>query len=139
MGTWIKDHIIYLAWITAVIAMSTSLYFHFIQHFEACELCWFQRILLYPLVIILTVGIWKKDRNLAFYVLPFSILGIVLSIYHYMIQQNFINVSEIACNLCHTMYLSLFNFVTIPFLSLISFVIITIATVFYHKNLRTNQ
>ena len=76
----------YLAFGTALTAMLGSLYYSEVAGFVPCTLCWYQRILMYPLSLIVLVGILKQDGNLPDYVLPFSIIGMGVSAYHYLIQ-----------------------------------------------------
>ncbi|MBI2600427.1 disulfide bond formation protein B [Candidatus Daviesbacteria bacterium] len=124
----IKDNLVYLAWVQALIATLGSLYFSEILGFVPCILCWYQRILTYPLVIIIAVGILLKDKKLAFYVLPFSLLGMVVAFYQYLLQMGVIADQLGPCSLgvsCTSVYIEWFGFITIPFLSLLSFAIIT--------------
>ena len=117
----------YLAFGTALAAMLGSLYYSEIAGFVPCTLCWYQRILMYPLTLILLVGLIKQDRNVPDYVLPFSVLGIVVSTYHYLIQVGVIGHSG-ACQVgipCDLRWVNYFGFVTIPFLSLTASTIIT--------------
>lgn len=72
---WLKNGVVYLALIQSLAATLGSLYFSEIKHYSPCVLCWYQRILMYPLVTLLTVGTLRKDRGLYLYVLPMSILG----------------------------------------------------------------
>src|SRR3954465_8462725 len=71
-----------LAWLQAVIASAGSLYFSEAMHFTPCVLCWYQRIAMYPLVVILTVGILLRESRLRLYVLPLSLIGLGIAIYH---------------------------------------------------------
>ncbi|MCB0114877.1 MAG: disulfide bond formation protein B, partial [Caldilineaceae bacterium] len=75
----------YGALITAWVAMSGSLYFSEVRHYVPCALCWYQRILMYPLALLLIVGLLRRDRHLAYLVLPFSLIGQGVSTYHYLI------------------------------------------------------
>ncbi len=97
--------------------------------FPPCELCWYQRILMFPLVAILTVGILKKDKNLPLYVLPLSIAGLIIAAYHNLLYYGVIPESINPCILgvsCLERQLELFGFITIPLLSLVSFAIINL-------------
>src|SRR6185295_8265956 len=80
----------YLALVPALTAMLGSLYYSEIAGFIPCTLCWYQRILMYPLVVIILVGILKQDEYLPNYVLPFSIIGMGVSTYHYLIELGFL-------------------------------------------------
>lgn len=93
-----------------------------------CDLCWYARILMYPIVLISYIGIAKKDKRFTDYVLPLSMIGVVLDIYHYSIQKLPIDTffscsSAVPCNALQVNYL---GFVTIPFLALLAFTFITI-------------
>lgn len=93
-----------------------------------CDLCWFARILMYPIVLLSYVGIAKQDKRFTDYILPLSVLGIFLDSYHYAIQKLPIDTfftcsSAVPCNALQVNY---FGFVTIPFLALLAFSVITI-------------
>jgi disulfide bond formation protein DsbB len=118
----------YLAFGAALSAMLGSLYYSEIAGFVPCTLCWYQRILMYPLTFILLVGILKHDEGVFDYVLPFSVLGIGVSTYHYLIQVGVIGHSA-ACSVgipCGLRYVNYFGFVTIPLMALAAFTMITI-------------
>lgn len=74
-----------LAWmiVVAVLATGGSLFFSEIAGIEPCRLCWFQRIAMYPLVVVTVVGLWKRDKNLAWYVLPLCLIGGSIAAWHY--------------------------------------------------------
>jgi disulfide bond formation protein DsbB len=117
----------YLALATALTAMLGSLYYSEIAGFVPCTLCWYQRILMYPLTLIMLAGIVKQDRSLPDYVLPFSVIGTGVSTYHYLIQLGIVSHSN-ACSVgipCGLRYVNYLGFVTIPFMALTAFVIIT--------------
>jgi disulfide bond formation protein DsbB len=91
---------------------------------------------MYPLVVILAIGIWKKDKNLPLFVLPLSIIGMIIAIYHNLLYYSIIPESSAPCTLgisCTTKFIEWFGFITIPFLSLIGFISITILMILYKK------
>ena len=123
---------LYLSFVTAMIATAGSLYASEIAHLPPCVLCWYQRFTMYPLVVIIAVGILKKDRLLPLYVLPLSIIGTIIAFYLYLLQRGVIP-NFAPCSLgisCTTKYVEWFGFVTIPFLSLMSFVVITVSMIY---------
>jgi hypothetical protein len=77
---------IFLAFIVALIATSGSLFFSEVAKYVPCKLCWFQRICMYPQVLLLGVALFFKDKNIRRYVIPLSIIGAVFSVYNYYIQ-----------------------------------------------------
>ena len=83
---WIEENGLILAWLMAIIAMSGSLFFSEIAKFEPCVLCWYQRILMYPLVLIIGLAILRKDKNVLPYVLVISLMGLIIALYHYYVQ-----------------------------------------------------
>jgi disulfide bond formation protein DsbB len=117
----------YVAFVAALTGTLGSLYYSEIASFVPCTLCWYQRILMYPLVLITLVGIIKQDEGVPGYVLPFSLAGIAVSTYHYLIQAGIVNHSA-ACTVgvpCGLRYVTYFGFVAIPLLALVSFAIIS--------------
>jgi disulfide bond formation protein DsbB len=73
------------ALLAAWVATCGSLFLSEVIGWTPCVLCWYQRILMYPLTVILAVGIWRRDRGVYLYVLPLSILGVGTSLYHYLL------------------------------------------------------
>lgn len=127
--SFIYKNALYISFVQAWAATLGSLYFSEIRHFVPCLLCWYQRILMYPLVIIFSVAIFKKDKNIAHYVLPITILGMIISFYHYLLQMTpLADVTPISCNAygpCREVQALFLGFITIPFLSLTAFTVIT--------------
>lgn len=121
-----------LAWIAAIIATLGSLYFSEVMHFIPCTLCWYQRIFMYPLAIILGVAAYRNDRGIYKYVLPLSIIGILISGYHTLLQKiTYLQQFEMCTSgvPCSKDYINWLGFITIPMLALIAFIIITISMV----------
>jgi disulfide bond formation protein DsbB len=117
----------HVALLAAWIAMCGSLFMSEVLGWVPCVLCWYQRILMYPLAIILAIGIVRRDRGLHLYVLPFSITGIGVSLYHYLlIKTPWLPPPPCTVGIpCTTDYLNLWGFVNVPFLALTAFTIIT--------------
>jgi disulfide bond formation protein DsbB len=92
--------------------------------FAPCVLCWYQRIFLFPLVIILAVGLFPIDKNLVKYALPLAIAGWMTTLYHNLLYARIIPESIQPCSQgvsCTEEYINLFGFLSIPMLSLLSF------------------
>jgi disulfide bond formation protein DsbB len=126
-----KETLLFTAWAASVIAMFGSLYFSEIRQFEPCVLCWYQRILMYPLVVILGVAYIRKDFNITLYALILSAIGGGISFYHYLLQKvSFFAETAPTCGRvpCTGQYINWFGFITIPFLALIAFTIIFICS-----------
>ena len=107
-----------------------------------CLLCWYQRIAMYPLALIIPVGIIRKDKNLPLYILPLTIIGGSIAIYHNLLYYNIVPESLAPCVQgisCTTKLVEYFGFITIPLLSLTAFVVITILMIAVWKGLKNEQ
>ncbi len=132
-----------IAWLQAFLAMAGSLYFSEIQHLPPCLLCWYQRIVMYPLVVILAVGILRNDKkNLPYYVLPLSSIGWLIAFYQVLLQAKILPERIAPCTTgvsCTTVYGLWLGFITIPILSLAAFTLITLCMIIALKYQRTNN
>ncbi|MGE7624487.1 disulfide oxidoreductase [Viridibacillus sp. NPDC096237] len=118
------------AWVTSIIAMMGSLFFSEKMGFIPCTLCWYQRILMYPLVFFLGMAFYRNDKEIYKYVLPMSIIGMLLSGYHYTLQKIPAMQEFSTCTNgvpCSGQYINWLGFITIPFLAFIGFTFITIS------------
>ena len=138
---WLKKYALYAAWTAALIAMLGSLYFSNVLHFPPCVLCWYQRIALYPLVVIVPIGIATKDRALPLYIIALSAIGMLIALYHNLLYYKIIPESAAPCIQgisCTTKFIQWFGFLTIPLLSLITFIFIFTITCIYWKKGASN-
>jgi disulfide bond formation protein DsbB len=122
-----------LALLTAGAATLGSLYFQYIEEYSPCDLCWYQRIAIYPLVVIFGIALATREwKTAAQHALPFTILGILLSVYHNIVYYNANfwnpNGTPLPCTTgsvsCSERYVEFAGFITIPFLSLIALLVI---------------
>ncbi|MDQ0256548.1 disulfide bond formation protein DsbB [Evansella vedderi] len=130
------EYALFTAWGIALIATLGSLYFSEILLFIPCELCWIQRIFMYPLAITLAIASVKKDAKQAIYTLPLSLIGMGFSIYHYMLEKiPALSARAEACGIipCNYEYINWFGFITIPFLALIAFFLISVIMIWVIK------
>ena len=121
--------LIYLAWVVSVVATLGSLYFSEVRLFVPCTLCWYQRILMYPLAILLAIASYRQDRGVVKYALPLSVLGIAVSGFHYLEQKVPWISSSAVCRSgvpCEIQYINWLGFVTIPLLAFVAFTRITV-------------
>ncbi|WP_287408844.1 disulfide oxidoreductase [Oceanithermus sp.] len=118
------------AWLVAIAATAGSLYYSQIRHFIPCELCWYQRIFMYPLVLILGIATFFGDARIRRYALPMALVGGSISVLHYAEQKipGFAPTSCAATPIpCNIEYVNYFGFVTIAFMALTAFVLIALA------------
>lgn len=134
--TDISQLLLYVAWLVSIIATLGSLYFSEIQSFIPCELCWYQRILMYPLVLILGIATFQNDKSVKKYVLSISIIGGSISLFHYLEQKvpGFAEIKPCANGVpCSTEYINWLGFITIPFLALIAFSLVSACMLLVRK------
>jgi len=129
--------LVFLCWLIASVSALGTIFFSEIMNYPPCELCWYQRIFMYPLVIIFLVGILSFDKAVLKYSLPIVIIGWLVSIYHNLIYYKIIPESAAPCVegvSCTAEYIKWFGFITIPLLSLFSFTLLLILlTILYRK------
>lgn len=115
------------AWLASMFAMGGSLYFSEVVGFVPCLLCWYQRIAMYPLVAVLGVAFFRKDPAVWRYALPLSLIGLMISVYHVFIQ--FRPALELgSCGAgppCSGRYVTVFGFVSIPWMAGSAFLLIS--------------
>jgi disulfide bond formation protein DsbB len=127
-----ENELILYSLIVTTIATLGSLFFSEIAGYAPCKLCWLQRILMYPLVIILVVAYSKSDREVFSYALPLAGLGIPIAAYHYALQNPLLPSLPTRCKVvgysvsCSDHFTMTFGYITIPMMALTAFALITI-------------
>ena len=130
--------IVFICWLIASVSTLGSLFFSEIMDFPPCALCWYQRIFMFPLVIIFLTGLFPLDKSIIKYTLPLALAGWGFAFYHYLLYSGFIPESIQPCSQgvsCSETYLDLFGFLTIPMLSLISFSSIVVLLIVLKRRL----
>ena len=133
----ISKNSLYIAWTVALIGTLGSLYFSEIRDFAPCPLCWYQRIALYPLVLILGAGIILKDKNVFYYAFPLAAIGAAVGLYQNLLYYKVLPETAALCTFgvsCTNRYLEWFGFIDIPLLSFASFIILALSLLLYKKN-----
>lgn len=126
-----------LSFAVALTATLGSLFFSKIVGYAPCELCWYQRIFMYPQIFLLGLALIKKERAIVDYMLVLSFFGTVISLYH-----NYIYYSTLAINFCSTdggvscttKYFTELGYITIPLMSLTAFISIMLLQFFSKKS-----
>lgn len=109
-----------VAAILAVGATLGSLYLSEIAHLEPCRWCWFQRIAMYPLALVLLIGLIFRDRAVYRYGLPMCVAGAAMSTWHYLLQLFPGLEGTDVCSIvspCTVKYAWEFGFVSIPYMA----------------------
>ena len=118
----------YIALVVAWTATIGSLFLSEVLNFIPCTLCWYQRILMYPLSVIITIGILRRDNGIHHTVLPLAVPGFVIALYHYLlIKTDWLPPPPCLDGVpCNVDYLNIFGFINIPFMSLTAFFLIIV-------------
>ncbi len=119
--------LIFICWLIAMIATLGSLFFSEIMGLIPCELCWYQRIFIYPLAIILLIGLHPLDTGVVRYALPLAIIGLLFTVYHTLLFYGLIPENLQPCRegvSCTDDSMVLMGFLPIPLLSLAAFMVI---------------
>ncbi len=124
----------YVAWAMALIGTVGSLFLSEVMEFPPCTLCWYQRVAMYPLVIVIGAGIVMRDPRMRTYSLLLVLCGLLIAVYHNLLYYGFIPETLTPCSegvSCSARQLELFGFVTIPLMSLAAFIALGLVLYFY--------
>lgn len=124
----VEGYELWLAFLVAAIATGGSLFFSEIAHFVPCELCWYQRICMYPLSITTLLAALFDDPRAARYLLPLPVAGTGVSVYHLLVENGVVGES-LTCRIsapggCGVKWINEFGYVTIPTLALTAFALL---------------
>lgn len=120
-------NLLFICWLIAVSATLGSLFFSEVMERVPCVLCWYQRIAMFPLAFIFTVGLLPLDVRCVRYALPIAVAGWATALYHCLLYLGVIPESMQPCTQgvsCADVKIELIGFVTIPLLSLLGFTLI---------------
>src|SRR5438552_10680756 len=122
LRVWLEGYELWLAFLVAAIATGGSLFFSEIAHFVPCELCWYQRICMYPLSITTLLAALAADRRAARYLLPLPLVGVGVSVYHLLVENGVVGQTQ-TCKIsapggCALKWINEFGYMTIPTLAL---------------------
>ncbi len=141
---FIHKYVLELLFAGIMSAVIGSLVYSNIVGFPPCDLCWYQRIFLYPQAIIVFIAMRRGDKTIIDYLVPLSILGAIVALYQSLIQWGIsLGPATIGCvslgGECAKVYVKTFSYITIPFMSLTVFVyIIALKLIYYHRNKALN-
>ena len=115
------------AWLIAAVATLGALFMSEIMGFEPCVLCWYQRIFMFPLVVVLALGLFPFDPKVVRYALPLAVIGWLVAGFHWLLTAGYIPETLTPCRQgipCSTIQVEWFGFITIPLLSFLAFLVI---------------
>lgn len=125
----IRPYLLWSAALVGLVATVGSLYLSEVALFEPCRLCWYQRIAMYPLPVMLGIAAFRRDPGVRVYAMPIALIGLGISAYHYLIQA-VPGLDAGTCDVgvpCSARYIELFGFVSIPFMAGAAFFFIVAA------------
>ena len=142
---YIENHIgeyaVVYIFILSLLATAGSLIMSNVIGFAPCELCWFQRIFMYPQVVISLVALIRGEKRIVYYLLPLSIIGGLIALYHSFILwggKSFISCTQ-AGAACAKIYVLDYHYITIPFMSFSIFVYLLAVSWVYFKALKQQK
>lgn len=122
-------HGLKFAFLISLGAVFTTLFYSYVAGYAACDLCWWQRIFMYPQTILLGLAWWKGDKKIVNYAIPLAWFGAAFAVYHNYLYYG--GTSLFPCNasaegvsLCLKNYIFEFGYVTIPVMSLTAFILL---------------
>ncbi len=127
------------AWLLGCVAALGALFLSEVVKIPPCSLCWYQRIFMFPLAILLPLGLFPLDRRIVRYTLPLALIGWLIAAFHVLLIYGVIPESLKPCTQgvpCTEIQIQWFGFVTIPLLSLLSFTIIAALLFAAHLRIR---
>jgi len=136
-GSVLDGMLLYGAWVIALVATAGSLFFSEVMHLPPCVLCWYQRIAMYPLVVVVGVGILGRDPGFKRYALPLCLGGLAVSVYHNLLYYGVLSESIAPCTQgvsCTSRQIEWLGFITIPLMALTAFLLIALCLVCHRSH-----
>lgn len=128
-----------LAWLASMAATLGSMFFSEVMQMQPCVLCWYQRIAMFPLALILGMAVFAEDRRGAVYAMPFVLAGLALAAYHSALIAGWVPQWWVPCGTgpsCSQQALVILGDIQIPWLSLAAFLAIAAALTIYLQRTR---
>ena len=118
---------VFMAWLVASVSTLGALFLGEVMGYTPCMLCWYQRICMFPLVLILAAGLFPFDRRVVRYALPLALAGWLLAIFHWAVASGLVPERVTPCSQgvpCSVEQVIWFGFLTLPMLSVLAFSVI---------------
>lgn len=135
--SFVLEYIVPLLFVTSLTAIIGSLSYSEIVGFPACDLCWIQRMFIYPQAILAFIAMKKRDKGIVPYLLSLSIFGIIVSTYHSLVHWRVISGEILKCTAgeaapCAKVYVLSYGYITIPFMAFTVFAYLIAISVIYY-------
>ena len=118
---------VFMAWLVASVSTLGALFLGEVMGYTPCMLCWYQRICMFPLVLILAAGLFPFDRRVVRYALPLALAGWLLAMFHWAVASGLVPERVTPCSQgvpCSVEQVTWFGFLTLPMLSVLAFSVI---------------
>ena len=141
----VNKYALEVSFVLVTVATFGSLYLSEIALFNPCKYCWFQRIFMYPLVVLTLIALVKKDlRRIYDYILGLSVIGTLIAAYHYFLQFGPLPPKPCAvvgyyAESCSDKLFVQFGYVTIPMMALSVFVVVTLSMFIVRRTVRAQH
>jgi disulfide bond formation protein DsbB len=133
-GAGLNGVLPYLAWLIALVSTVGSLFFSEVMGLQPCVLCWYQRVAVYPLVLVIGAGIVMRDVRMKYYALPLCLAGLAVAVYHNLLYYGLIPEAVTPCAQgvpCTERQIEWLGFITIPLMGLAAFLGLTLCLLLY--------
>jgi disulfide bond formation protein DsbB len=121
--------LLFVGWLLAVVSTVGSLFFSEVMDYVPCVLCWYQRIPMYALAVILGIALVTQDVNVVKYAQPLALIGVALAAFHSLLYLGYVPKGIQPCSQdipCSEVKLQVWGFLTIPLMSLAAFLAIVV-------------
>ncbi|EGK69309.1 putative disulfide bond formation lipoprotein [Chlamydia abortus LLG] len=121
MIRFLRNYALYFAWLISCTGTVMSIYYSYLLNIEPCVLCYYQRICLFPLSVILGIATYREDDLVKIYALPLSIMGMLIAVYQICLQEIAGMTIDICGRVSCSTKLFIFGFIPIPMASALAF------------------
>lgn len=127
VGRFFRDHGLLVAFVVSLLATAGSLIYSDVIGYQPCKFCWFQRIFMYPQVLLMGIALWKKDQGMKLYGLVMSVIGAAIALFHYTGQ---LGLTPLPCSAvgisvsCSERFVLELGYITIPMMAFSAFALI---------------
>lgn len=127
--------LVFASWVIATVSTLGAIFLGEVMGLTPCILCWYQRVCMFPLVLILAAGLFPVDVRVVRYAFPLALIGLGIAVFHLLVSEGIVSETLTPCTQgvpCSQQLIEWFGFVTIPMLSVAAFAAITAMLIAIH-------